>query len=123
MKLELIAGQLSICRLPAASTSPPLADAGFLSLTRTADELSIVCAAGSEPAGATCDSGWSALRVAGVLDFSLTGVLASLAAPLAEAKVSIFAVSTFDTDYILVKHDQLAVAIEALRSAGHSLEE
>ncbi len=69
----------------------------------------------------TCQRGWRGLKVAGPLDFALTGVLASLAGPLAEAGVSIFAISTYDTDYLFVREEQLGAAIDALRRAGFAI--
>lgn len=90
-------------------------------ITRTRDELSIVCPQADVPPSTFSEPEWRALKVAGPLDFSLTGVLASLAAPLADAGISIFALSTFDTDYLLVKSDVLALAVEVLRRAGHSV--
>ena len=86
-----------------------------------ADELSVVCAEGVVPAGVRCDKGWRVFQVAGPLDFALTGILAAIAAPLADAGVSIFAVATFDTDYVMVKEEALAKAVEALRGAGHTV--
>ena len=88
-------------------------------MTRTASELSIVCRDASVPASVTANRGWRAIAVDGTLDFALTGVLAALAAPLAAAGVSIFAMSTYDTDYVLVKQDTLDDAVAALRAAGH----
>jgi hypothetical protein len=90
-------------------------------VTRTDRELSVVCEEGAAPADTKREAGWRLLRVAGPLDFSLTGILAGIAAPLAEAGVSIFAVSTFDTDYIMVKQEDLAKALSALRAAGHAI--
>jgi len=112
MRLEVLPGLFSVCRLAADAPVP----SSFFSLTRTAEELSVVCAAGSEPSGGRVESGWSCLRVAGTLDFALTGILASIASPLAREGVSIFALSTFDTDYVLVR--EIEKAREALRSAG-----
>jgi hypothetical protein len=86
----------------------------FLSITRTADELSIVCEESLAPAGAKVQPGWRAFKVEGPLDFSLTGIMATLAAPLATAKISLFAVATFDTDYLLVSERDLEAAIAAL---------
>ena len=104
--------------LPAwASTTP------FTSSTRTASELSVVCREDGVPAGASAERGWRLLEVAGPLDFSLTGVLASLAAPLAAAGVTLFALSTFETDYVLVRGTQLARASAALRDAGHAVDD
>ena len=91
------------------------------SITRTADELSVVCAEAAVPDGMQAERGWRALCVDGPLDFALTGILAGLATALAEAGVSIFAVSTFDTDWLLVKEDQRAEAVRALTEAGHTV--
>ncbi|HEY7848912.1 MAG TPA: ACT domain-containing protein, partial [Ktedonobacterales bacterium] len=85
------------------------------------DELSLVLPEASAPEGATTEAGWRALRVAGPLDFALIGVLASLAEPLAQAGVSIFAISTYDTDYLLVREVALTEALTALRAAGHTI--
>jgi len=74
------------------------------------------------PANILCEKGWRCLRVEGPLDFSLTGILASLAAPLSAAGISIFAISTYDTDYLLVKEEQLGSAINTLRQYGHHIE-
>lgn len=98
---------------------PAWADTGFFSLTRTRDELSIVCCEENVPEGVDCDRGWHCLQVKGPLDFALTGILASLAVPLAEADISIFAISTYDTDYFLVKELDMAIAV--LLRAGHNV--
>jgi hypothetical protein len=122
LTLRVLAGELAICRLPADAPMPALAArAPLLSITRTAEELSIVCPAADAPPGAEVEASWRALRVAGPLDFALTGILAAIAAPLAQAGISIFAVSTFDTDYVLVREAALDAAIEALRRAGHEV--
>jgi len=113
--LHVLPGRFAVCRLAADAAVP----ATFFSVTRTPDELSVVCAEELAPEGARCENGWRILQVAGPLDFSLTGVLAAIAAPLANAGVSIFALSTFDTDYVMVKEANLAKAVEALRAAGH----
>ena len=118
--LHLLSGRFAVCRLPADAEVPAWASGGpFSSVTRTSDELSVVCAEGLAPEGVRCENGWRAFQVAGPLEFSLTGILAAIAAPLADASVSIFAISTFDTDYVLVKEENLAKAAEALRAAGH----
>jgi hypothetical protein len=112
----------AICRLGAGSPIPPWATAGpFFSITRTADELSVVCGQGAVPESAVCERGWRCLRVAGAVPFSAVGVLASLAAPLAEAGISVFAVSTFDTDYLLVKEDAWERAVDVLVQSGHAV--
>jgi hypothetical protein len=117
LKLRLLQARFAVCRLdPVASVSPDLLKPNqeFLSITRTADELSIVCPESLVPAGAKVERGWRALKVQGPLDFSLTGIIAALTAPLAAAKISVFAVATFDTDYILVREADLERAIAAL---------
>ena len=79
----------------------------------------MVCPESAMPEGAKREGGWRVLKITGPLDFSLTGILVSVAKPLAEAGVSIFAVSTFDTDYVLVKEENLEKALRALTLAGH----
>lgn len=120
--LSLLPGRFAVCRLAAGNPAPAWATGPFVSITRTAVELSIVCAEECVPAGTKCETGWRVFEVAGPLEFSLTGVLAAIAAPLTAAGVSIFAVSTFDTDYVLVKGTDLARAADALRIAGHSVD-
>lgn len=87
-------------------------------MTRSANETSVVCDERDVPDGAKCEPGWSVLRLEGPIPFEVTGVLASLAAPLASAGVGIFAISTYDTDYVLVKEDDRARARAALEAAG-----
>ena len=103
--------------LPNAVLTSP----GFMSITRTDDELSIVCAEGAATGLARVDSDWRVIKVQGPFAFDQTGVLASLLDPLAAAAIGIFAVSTFDTDYILVKSINLENAVEVLKDAGHRL--
>ncbi|MCK5430181.1 MAG: ACT domain-containing protein, partial [Anaerolineales bacterium] len=104
MNIHILPGLFAVCRLPAQAPSPEWAQSDeLLAFTRTRDEFSIVCAEEQIPANVTAERGWRILKVVGPLDFSLVGVLASLAVPLADAGVSIFALSTYDTDYILVK--------------------
>jgi hypothetical protein len=123
LRLDVLAGTYAVCRLAGDRPIPPWATAGaFASITRAADELSIVCLQELVPEGVRCERGWRCLRVAGPLDFVLVGILASLAATLAAARISLFAVSTFDTDYLLVRADDLDGACSALRSRGHSVE-
>lgn len=111
-------------RLAADSPLPLWAtDAEFFSVTRTSDELSIVCSADQIPSGLASETGWRVLKVTGPFALSEVGVLAALSAPLAEAEVSLFAISTFDTDYLLVSEKQLDAAIAALRAAGHRVEQ
>lgn len=109
-----------MCRLPADAEIPDWAWSGPVqSVTRTADELSIICSADRVPDGVKADKNWQALKLAGPLDLTLVGVSASLSGTLAEAEISILLISTFDTDYILVRADRTAQAVKALRRAGH----
>ena len=120
LALELVPGLYTVCRLDAGASLPSWAGAGpFTSVTWTDAELSIVCAQEAVPTGVRSERDWRCLRVKGPLGFGMTGVLASLAAPLASSGVSIFVVSTFDTDYVLVKQSALEAARVALQAAGH----
>jgi hypothetical protein len=122
LKLVVLNGELAVARLGADEAIPPwAAEGGVSSVTRTADELSVVCAAAGVPSNVRAERGWRCLQVVGNLDFSLTGVLASIAAPLAAAELSIFAISTYDTDYVLVRERDLAEAIGCLKAAGHEV--
>ena len=122
LKFLQLPGHYAILRLAPDAPVPDWATKGdFNSITRTADELSIVCRQDAVPEGVRCERGWRCLRVAGTLDFSLVGVLASLLVPLAKAGVSVFAVSTFDTDYLLVKEADLERTVAALQAAGHGV--
>jgi hypothetical protein len=121
-QLELILARetFTVCRLERDAPTPGWATAGgFFSITRTADELSLVCGQDAVPASVRCERGWRCLRVAGTIPFSAVGVLVKLIAPLADAGISVFALSTFDTDYLLVKEQDLEAAIDALRRQGH----
>ncbi len=120
--LSVLPDRYAICRLEPHQPIPEWACAGPLfSITRTAEELSIVCLQDSVPAGVVVQDGRRALRVDGTLDFALTGILAGLATPLATAGISIYALSTFDTDYILVHESELRRAIDALQAAGYTV--
>ena len=121
-KLTLLPDTFAICRLEANAAIPSWATAGkWFSITRTAEELSVVCQESGVPHGIKCERGWRCLQVTGPIPFSTVGVLASLVQPLAEAGVSVFAVSTFDTDYLLVKEADVERTIEALGQKGHSV--
>lgn len=122
LTLHVLSERLAVCRLPADARLPAWAtNAPFFSLIRTSDELSVVCPDTCVPADIRCERGWRALRFVGALDFALVGVLVAVAVPLAEAGVSIFALSTYDTDYVLVRETQLADAVAVLERAGHTL--
>ena len=120
LELKLLPEKWAVARLPARAALPAWATTDyFFSITRTPDELSIVLPDHHIPDGALAERDWRALQVAGSLDFDLVGVLAALAGPLADAGVSIFVISTYDTDYLLVKVSQLPRALTALHAAGH----
>ena len=122
MELLLRPEVMAVCRLPWDAPMPVAPAGGSLfSATRTDSELSVVCRQDAAPPRAALEPGWRALTVAGPLDFSLVGVIASLTTPLAEAQVPVFVLSTFDTDHVLVKATDLERAVEALRSAGHTV--
>ncbi len=122
LSLTLLPSTLAICRLNRAASLPAWATTSrFYAVTRTDEELSVVCEQHLVPADITCQRDWRCLQVAGPLDFALTGILARLTAPLANAGISIFAISTYDTDYLLVQAGQLDAAITALRAAGHAV--
>ncbi len=122
LTLTVMPSRLAVCRLDPKAAIPDWAFSGdFFSITRTTDELSIVCSEADVPEGVRCERGWAGLKVEGPLDFSLTGVLASLTQPLAEAGLSIFAVSTYDTDYLLVKVRDLEKAIAVLAQEGFEI--
>ncbi|MBN1814739.1 MAG: ACT domain-containing protein [Anaerolineae bacterium] len=114
--------RLAICRLPSDTPLPePPSRASFWSATRTEEELTIVLPEEMVSASWKAERGWRCFKVLGPLDFGLTGILASLAASLAEAGIPIFAISTYDTDYILVKEENLERAKQALLASGHSV--
>lgn len=123
-KLELLPDVYAVCRLDKNAPVPDWATQGFFfSVTRTAAGLSVVCPDARVAAGVKKESGWKVLMVEGPLDFSLTGVLASLTGPLAREGVGVFALSTYDTDYLLVKEEQLEEAIQVLRAEGYDIKE
>jgi hypothetical protein len=120
LKYRLLAERLAVCRSAPDSPVPGWCLAGaFFGLTRTAEELSIVCAEDRVPDGILAEKDWVALKLEGPFPFSMTGVLASFIQPLADAGIPIFAISTFDTDYVLVKHETLPAALQALGNARH----
>jgi hypothetical protein len=123
LSLRLLPGAYAVCRLPADAASPSWPDGDFVSITRTMEELAVVCREETVPEDIRREVGWRCLRVEGTLDFSLVGVLASLVGPLADAGVSVFVTSTFDTDYLMVRQADLERSTEALRAAGHRVGE
>jgi hypothetical protein len=123
LRISVVPGRWAIVRLAPDEPVPAWAAeaGGFVSMTRTPEELSIVSPEAVVPPEHRAEVGWALIRLHGPIPFDQTGVLASLAAPLAAAGVGIFAISTFDTDYLLVKAGQLTKACDVLVSAGHRL--
>lgn len=121
LTLSVLSGTYAVSRLEKGSPVPGWALMGdIFSVTRTRDELSVVCPQGFVPAGVLSEGSWKCIKADGPLDLSLTGILASLAVPLEKAGVPVFAISTYDTDYLLVKEAYLEKAVMALRGAGHN---
>lgn len=120
--LILLPGKLSICQLPPGAAIPSWTRGeGLWMVLDAPDELTVVCRSDRVPPGVRAEAGWRAFQVAGPLEFTLVGILASLTAPLAEAGVSVFALSSYNTDYLLVPEKDLHKARDALRAAGHTL--
>jgi hypothetical protein len=122
MNVTVLPGTLSVCRLHASERIPSWAlelHEGFVSITRTPEELSIVCPEEAVPPDTTTEDGFRALKVPGPIPFETTGVLAALAGPLAQAGISIFAIATYDTDYVLVRETDLEKALETLATPKH----
>jgi len=119
LTLDVLPGSFAICRLEPDAPLPPWVAGAFTSITRTATELSVVCDADAVPATVTAQRNYRGLAVRGPLDFRLVGIVADLSRVLAAASISIFVVSTYDTDYLLVRGIDLEGAIAALRDAGH----
>ena len=123
LRVLRVPGRFAVCRFSPADAVPVWANGpGFVSITRTDDELSIVCADAVIPKGTDCMHGYVALRVEGTLAPELVGVLVSLATPLADAGIPILAIGTHDTDYVLVREADLERAAGALRAAGHEVD-
>jgi hypothetical protein len=120
VQLRTLPDSYAVVRLEPGSELPEWVDNGpFRSVTRTEHEVSVVCRDYDVPEGESVDRGWTLLETMGPLDFSLTGVISSLVEPLAQAEVPIFLISTFETDYVLVRSSDLARAVDALEDAGH----
>ena len=123
LNLSLTKDRLAVCQLPADASVPAWASSptAFTSISRTSEELSIVCPETVVPAGIKKEPGWRIFKVDGPLDFALTGILTSVADPLAKAHISIFAISTYNTDYVLVKDEKADSAVKVLKAAGHKV--
>jgi hypothetical protein len=127
MRLRALDGRFAVCRLDTGTGRLALPawfsyDAPLSAVVRRGTELSLVCAEEAVPVGVTAERGWAAFEIEGPMEFTLTGVLASVAAPLAEAGVPIFALATYDTDVVLVPGARAGDAVAALRAAGHAVD-
>ncbi len=123
LTLSLFPQTFAICRLHPDGYIPHWALLGdFVSMTRTNVELSIVCPQENVPDNAQAERGWRCLRVDGPFDFSVAGVHASLALPLAEANISVMAIATYETDHLLIKEDDLEHTLVVLQQAGHTIQ-
>jgi hypothetical protein len=121
--LEVLRNEFAIHRLmPDEPVPPSVLESSFFWVGKTDEELSIVCDSSIKLAGGVKNTGWSCFKVIGPIDLSVTGVLAGITAVLASARINIFAISTYDTDYVLVKSSHLERALIALREAGHTVE-
>lgn len=122
MNLSVMEEGYSVCRLSPDAAVPEWSQEGsFYSISKTKEELSLVCQTDLVPDTIRSEAGWRIIKVEGPLDFALVGILANLSGALAERGISIFAISTFDTDYLLVKEKDLGQAVIALRDAGHAV--
>ena len=120
MELKVIPGEFAICKVK--DLSQINLEQEFLFLGKTNEEISLVCPACGVPQNPLChEPGWRAFRIEGVLDFSLTGILASLSSQLAESGIGIFAISTYNTDYILTKSESFEQALLVLEREGHRI--
>ena len=121
MKLKRLDLDLTVCKLP--SLEGVDLDADFYFIERTDEEISLVCRTEDAPPSALGqEDGWKAFRVQGPLDFSLIGILSGLSGVLADSGIGIFAVSTYDTDYILVKKENFGRAADVLARAGYEVD-
>ena len=123
LPLRVLAAPLALCRLPASDAIPEWTALArtFLTISRTPTELSIITDESAVPADVDAQRGYRALRVEGPLPLDLIGVFAAIASPLAAAKVPIFPIATYDTDYVLVADSHFERAVRALEAAGHSI--
>ena len=117
-QIEVLPDDYVVCQLDPAEGTPQWPQGVLVSVTRTADEVSIVCCAKGVPAGVRCERDWRCLRISGKLEFGLIGVLARITTLLADAQVSVLAISTFDTDYFLVRKNDVECAVSALAGGG-----
>jgi hypothetical protein len=126
MTISVLPDELAICRLDPGGPIPPMpapnSRGPLWSLTVTPEEVAVICTADQAPRGARAEFGWRAFKVEGPLEFEIVGILESLLQPLVDARINVFAISTFDTDYVLVRAGDVRPASTALRVAGHTVQ-
>lgn len=122
LTIKVLPGDYTVCQLLPGTQVPDIPDKSDLyALIQTSEEVTVICPQEAAPPNARIESGWRVLKVLGPLDFSLVGILAHLTSRLADAEISIFALSTYDTDYLMVKVENLPKAQVALKRAGHKI--
>ena len=121
LHIDILPHSLAVCRLEPHAPLPAWVRGAFTTVSRTDEELSIVCDADAVPPDVRADRGWRVVKVRGPIPFDVTGVAAALVAPLAEARISVFPIATFDTDYLLLKEESFEHAVGVLRAAGHDI--
>lgn len=123
LRFTLLPGSFAVCRFDPKAPVPQWVDAGpFVSITRTGDELSIICLEGNVPGGTVAATGWACLKLEGPYDFSVSGLVASFSTTLARAGIGLMVVCTYDTDYLLVRRTDLDRSIAELRTSGCTIE-
>ena len=122
LNISVLPGNFAVCRLGPNDPAPEFSGSELFSLVcRTSDELSIICEEHLTPTDSVVVKGWACLKVEGPFDFSEIGVIASISKLLAEAEISLLSLSTFETDYVMIKWNQVEQAVEALRAGGHNV--
>ena len=121
LRIAILPHSLAVCRLDPDAPLPDWVRGAFTTVSRTDEELSIVCDAAAVPDDVRAERGWRVLKVRGPIPFEVTGVAAALVSPLAAARISVFPIATFDTDYLLLKEETFERAVDVLRAAGHEI--
>jgi hypothetical protein len=122
LSLKILADRMAVCRFEPSAPLPDWFDQpGFYSITRTAEELSVVCNEERVPLGTESETGWRCFQLLGPFNFSEIGIISSLTHPLTESGVSVFVISTFDTDYLMVKEKDFPKAVDVLTARGHQV--
>lgn len=121
LRIRLLPDLLAVARLGPDEAMPGWARGRFLSVTWTEDELSVICNDDAVPPEVQAERRWRAMKVEGPIPFEAIGIAAALVSPIAAAGISVFFIATYDTDYLMVREERLADAVDALRRAGHDI--